>query len=200
MHGLYGTFDVVVAGGGIAGVSAALAAAREGARTLLVEAGSVLGGIVTAGRLSKPTGLVDCGLFWEMLRRAAGRGGADTRTRRAAWGLCTGIFDPEVMEQVMLEMLDEHAVEMLLRAQVTDVVMSEARVQGVEITVKSGRKIVLGGAVVDATGDGDAAALAGAAFDVGRPEDGLTQPITSYMRLINVDTPRLVDYMRENAH
>jgi len=52
---------------------------------------------------------------------------------------------------------------------------------------------------VDATGDGDVAAWAGAPFEVGRNSDGKTQPITSYMRLINVDTPRLVQYMRENA-
>jgi flavin-dependent dehydrogenase len=125
MQRLYGTYDVIVAGGGIAGVTAAIAAAREGAKTLLLEGGSFLGGIVTAGRLSKPTGLVDCGLFWEMLQRAAERGGADTRTREAQWGPWTGIFDPEVMGRVMLEMLEANAVEIHLRAQATDVVMDD---------------------------------------------------------------------------
>ncbi len=194
----FGKYDVIVAGGGIAGVISAVAAAREGARTLLLEAGNFLGGIVTAGRLSKPTGLVNCGIFWEMLQRAADLGGADPRTRETSWGPYTGIFDPEIMERVMLEALEANKVEILLRAQVTGVV-AETRVNGVEITVKTGRKLVLAGAIVDATGDGDVAALAGAPFALGRPSDGMTQPITSYIRLINVDTPRLARYMRENA-
>jgi glycine/D-amino acid oxidase-like deaminating enzyme len=198
MLGLFGTCDVAVAGGGIAGVIAAIAAAREGAKTLLLEGGNFLGGIVTAGRLSKPTGLVDCGIFWEMLQRAAEQGGADTTTRQASWGPYTGLFDPEVMERVMLEMLETHGVEVLLRAQVTDVLVDRC-VKGVEVTVKSGRKVVLAGATVDATGDGDVAALAGAPFEMGRPSDGMTQPITSYVRLINVDTPKLARYLRDNA-
>lgn len=198
MLGLFGKYDVAVAGGGIAGVVAAIAAAREGAKTLLLEAGNSLGGIVTAGRLSKPTGLVACGIFWAMLLRAAERGGADTTTRQASWGRYSGLFDPEVMERVMLEMLEAEGVEILLRAHVRDVLMTD-RLAGVEITVKSGRKVVLADAVVDATGDGDVAARAGAPWEMGRASDGMTQPITSYLRLINVDTPRLARYLRDNA-
>jgi len=94
--------------------------------------------IVTAGRLTKPTGLVNCGLFWEMLQRAARQGGADTRTHEARWGRYAGIFDPETMERVMLEMLQEYGVEVLLRAHVSDVLMG-TELSGIEITVKSGR-------------------------------------------------------------
>lgn len=198
MAKLFGTYDVTVAGAGIAGVVAAIAASREGARTLLVEEGSFVGGIVTAGRLTKPTGLVNCGIFWKLLQRAADQGGADTRTHEASWGPYTGIFDPETMERVMLDMLQEYGVEILLRAHVSDVLIG-GQLSGIEITVKSGRKLVLTSVAVDATGDGDVAVLAGAPFEMGRASDGKTQPITSYMRLINVDTPKLVQYMRENA-
>ncbi|MDA8219617.1 MAG: FAD-dependent oxidoreductase [Dehalococcoidales bacterium] len=194
---LYGEYDVIVAGAGISGVVAAVSARREGARTLLVERTGFVGGLVTAGRMTKPTGPVDSGVFREMLERAAALGGADTTIREAPWGPYSGIFDPEVLQRVMLDTLSEAGVELLLHAQVTDVVADE-RVRGVEAVVKSGRRLILSKATVDATGDGDVAALAGAPFSLGRPKDGKTQPITTYLRLINVDMPRLAAYVREH--
>ncbi len=196
MLGLFGEYDVIVAGAGVTGIVAAIAAAREGAKTLLTEGSGVIGGLVTGGRLTKPTGPVDSGIFWELMQRAEKMGGADTATKQSYWGDYTGIFDPEVMQRVILEALEEARVEILLHARVTDVVMGD-QLRGIEVSVKSGRKIILSRAAIDATGDGDLAALAGAQFLLGRPSDGKMQPITSYVRLINVDTPRLAKYMRE---
>jgi FAD-dependent oxidoreductase family protein len=96
-------------------------------------------------------------------------------------------------------MLDEADVEVLLHARTEDVVMEGRAVRGLSVRVKTGARLVLAGAVVDATGDGDVAALAGAEFALGRPADGLTQPITAYVRVINVDVVRLAAYMREHA-
>ena len=66
---LFGDYDVVVVGAGASGMVAAIRAAREGAKTLLLEATGFLGGLVTGGRLTKPTGLIDGGIFNEMIER-----------------------------------------------------------------------------------------------------------------------------------
>jgi hypothetical protein len=195
MLGYFGNYRVVVAGAGITGVVASIAAARQGAQTLLVEESGVIGGLVTGGRLTKPTGLVEGGIYREMLDRAEALGGADTAPRSSYWGAYSGVFDAEVMQRVIIELLEESGVEVLLHTRVTDAV-ADARMRGLEVWVKSGRRLILADAVVDASGDGDVAALAGAEFMLGRPSDGKTQPITSYLRLINVDVPRLAQFMR----
>ncbi|MHB1413705.1 MAG: FAD-dependent oxidoreductase [Chloroflexota bacterium] len=200
MLGLYGEYDVVVAGAGIAGTVAALAAAREGAKTLLVEEGGFVGGMVTGGRLTKPHGVVEEGsLYFELLKRAEKMGGADTTTMRTSWGEFTGIFDPEIIQRAILDALDEAKVEMLLHARVTDAVVDQnKRAKGLEVSVKSGRRLVLAPVIIDATGDGDVATLAGAEVLLGRPSDGKMQPMTSYMRVLDVDTPRFAAFMREH--
>lgn len=198
MLGLFGSYDVVVAGAGVTGVVSSIAAAREGAKTLLVEGSGVIGGLITGGRMSKPTGPVEGGIYREMIDRTQARGGADSSTRVSYWGPYTSIFDPEVMQRVILELLEESGVEILLHARIDDAILEATTVRGVGIHVKSGHKLVLAKATVDASGDGDVAALAGAAFAVGRDSDGLTQPITSYVRVINVDVVRLAKYMREH--
>ncbi len=198
MLGLLGSYDVVVAGAGVTGVVASIAAAREGAKTLLVEGSGVIGGLITGGRMSKPTGPVEGGIYREMIDRTGAKGGADSSTRVSYWGPYTSIFDPEVMQRVILELLDQCRVEVLLHAQIDDAILEGRTVRGVGVHVKSGHKLILAKATVDASGDGDVAALAGAEFALGRPSDGLTQPITSYVRVINVDVVRLARYMREH--
>jgi hypothetical protein len=188
---LFGHYDVVVVGAGVAGTVASLRAARDGARTLLLEGSGVLGGLLTGGRLTKPTGLINGGVFKDLLQRCAAYGGADTKTRESYWGAYTGAFDAEVMQRVIIEAMEEAGVEVLLRAQVTGTVKEGDRLRGLQIQTKSGTKLVLGNVFIDSSGDGDVAALAGVPFMLGRPADGLTQPMTSYFRVINVDLPRL---------
>lgn len=198
MLGLFGTYDVAVAGAGVTGVISAIAAARQGAKTLLIEGTGIVGGLITGGRMTKPTGPVEGGIFREMIDRAEALGGADSSTRVSYWGPFTSIFDPEVMQRVVLELLEESGTETLLHARIDDVIMEGHTVRGVRIHVKSGHKLVMAASTVDASGDGDVAALAGAEFSVGRASDGLTQPITSYVRVINVDVMRLAEYMQSH--
>ncbi|MDB5904374.1 MAG: ribulose,5-biphosphate synthetase [Betaproteobacteria bacterium] len=193
---MFGNYDVVVVGAGITGTVAAIRAAREGARTLLVEGSGVLGGLVTGGRLTKPTGVVNGGVFQELIDRCARYGGADNQVRSTHWGSYTGSFDAEVMQRVIIEAIEEAQVEVLLRAQVVQAVMEGNRVRGLELRTKSGAKLVLARVFIDASGDGDVAALAGAEHMLGRESDGLTQPITSYFRVLNVDIPKLVEYSK----
>ena len=189
---LFGSYDVVVTGAGSSGIVAAIRAAREGARTLLLEGTGFLGGLITGGRLTKPTGLINSAIFHEMLDRCVGYHGADGRVRESYWGKYTGTFDAETMQRVIIEMVEESGVEVLLRATVTETVMKDGAMHGLIIRTKSGESLVLAKAFVDASGDGDVAALAGADFMLGRESDGLTQPITSYFRLLNVNVPALI--------
>ncbi|HEY1779047.1 MAG TPA: FAD-dependent oxidoreductase [Roseiarcus sp.] len=189
---LFGSYDVVVTGAGSSGIVAVIRAAREGAKTLLLEGTGFLGGLITGGRLTKPTGLINSAVFHEMLDRCVGYRGADGGVRESYWGKYTGTFDPETMQRVIIEMVEQAGVEVLLRATVVDTVMKERAMQGLVIRTKSGESLVLAKAFVDASGDGDVATLAGADFMLGRGADGLTQPITSYFRVLGVDVPALI--------
>ena len=116
---IFGTYDVVVVGAGISGVCAAIKAKREGAKTLLVEGSGVLGGLITGGRQTKSTGLVNGGVFQELLNRCVQYKGADPEIRSSYWGKYTGQFDAEVMQRVIVEAVEESGVELLLYAPVT---------------------------------------------------------------------------------
>ncbi len=186
---LFGSYDVVVVGAGITGVVTAIAAARDGAKTLIVEGSGTIGGLVTGGRLTKPTGTVDGGIFREFIDKAEKMGGANSATQYAYWGPYTGVYDAETMQRVIIETLDEAGVEVLLYAQTIGALREGNVVRGITALTKSGEKLILAAAVVDASGDGDVAALAGARFMLGRPEDGLVQPITCYFRAVNVNFP-----------
>ena len=176
---LYGSYDVVIVGAGISGVCASIKAQREGAKTLLVEGSGVLGGLITGGRQTKSTGLINGGIFQELLDRCVAYKGADPEIRSSYWGKYSGQFDAEVMQRVIVEVVEEAGVEILLYAPVTDAIKEGRRVKGIKIQAKSGPKLILGKVFIDCSGDGDLAVLAGAESMVGRKEDGLTQPISS---------------------
>ncbi len=184
---LYGDYDVIVVGAGVTGIVSAVAAAREGSSVLLVESSGILGGLITGGRLSKPTGIVQPGVYRELIERAADYGGADPAVQTSYWGTYSGVFDTEVMQRVIIEVIEEAGVEVLLYAHTAGVVREGNVVRGVELVTKSGPQLALANTVVDASGDGDVAAFAGANFMFGRPEDGLVQPMTSYFRILNVN-------------
>ncbi|MDH7569643.1 MAG: FAD-dependent oxidoreductase [Armatimonadota bacterium] len=164
--------DVLVCGGGPAGVGAALAAAREGARTLLVERHGMLGGMWTAGLLNPFFDFAQKGwLVAELIDdlKAAGA----WRTWRSA-----ATFDTEVMKHLLERKLTQAGAAFWYHSLVTDAIVEADHVRGVLVESKSGREAVLARVVIDCTGDGDVAARAGACYDVGRLQDGLTQPLT----------------------
>ena len=189
-----GNYDVAVVGAGVTGIVASVAAAQTGARTCLIESSSNLGGLITGGRLTKPTGVIQPGVYDDLVHRAAKYGGADPSIRVTNWGSYSGVFDAEVMQRVIIEALDEAGVDIVLNGQAIDVLSHDASVRGVQLQAKSGTALVRATNTVDTSGDGDVAALAGAEFMFGRPSDGLTQPMTSYLRIINVDMPKLIKY------
>jgi len=170
--------DVVVAGGGPAGLGAAIAAARAGAGTLLIERYGFLGGMWTAGLVNPLFDYANKGGIAQEL--------VDTLARRNAFKMGKRhTFDPEMMKHVLDEMVLGAGAEILFHSPVVASVVEDRTVRGVIVENKGGRRAVLAKVVIDCTGDGDAAARAGAEFEFGRPEDGLVQPVTTMFMLSN---------------
>ncbi|MDH7569679.1 MAG: FAD-dependent oxidoreductase [Armatimonadota bacterium] len=172
--------DVVVCGGGPAGVAAAVAAARAGADTRLLEAHGCLGGIWTSGLLAW---LLDTAgkqgfmaeILAEMERRGARRGAA---------------CDVEVMKLFLEEVCQEAGVRIRYHTRVTAAVRDDAnRLTAVITESKSGREAWTAPVFVDCTGDGDVGALAGCRFSLGEPETGRTQPMSLIALLAGYGRP-----------
>lgn len=193
--------QVVVCGGGPAGLCAAVAAAQEGAQVLLVERYGFLGGMATAG-LVNPfmpyyTGgkVINRGLFAEIIERLRAAGGWSERSDKRG----RDAFDPEIMKQITQEMVLEAGVELLLHSFLVGAGADKGQVQRAALATKSGLQAVSGQVFIDATGDGDLAAYAGAAYEQGRPEDGLCQPMTLNFRVGGVDEDRIPSREQINA-
>lgn len=185
--------DVLVVGGGPAGVAAAFAAARRGAMTLIVEQFNCLGGVATAGghghiclysAYGDGTTRVVGGIPFEIARRVS----------EAGYGIHDDAhvdFEVEGMKWVLEQMAEECGCELLYHTFFCDAVMDGQRVVGVVIQDKGGRRWIRASRVVDCTGDGDVAASAGCAFDVGDENTGLCQPMTLMFTIGGVDWPRV---------
>jgi hypothetical protein len=190
------TVDVIVAGGGPAGIGAAAAAARGGAKTLLLEQYGILGGQATAGlvlhfqRWSIHGKRVAGGIPWEFARRITER---NLRYNppgpwNSGWeGIGIPPFDPEHLKYVADRILVESGVEILLHTFVCGVLQQDGKVNGLLVENKSGRQAFLAKIIIDATGDGDVAAFAGAPFEKGSPVDGTMQAMTMCFRVAGAD-------------
>ncbi len=198
--------DVVVCGGGPAGVAAALAAARSGVRTILLENQICLGGMATAGMVNRlgpyhdQREIILHGIPWEVLCQLIARGLAQEPVicDPANWSDYWLVFDPEGMKLVLDELARDAGVDVSFDTRVVSPIIEGDTIRGVFIESKSGRQAVLGKVVIDATGDGDIAAGAGVPFRKGRESDGLLQPMTTFFKCLNMDWPRAHSYVAEH--
>ena len=180
---VYGRYDVVVAGGGCAGFAAAVAAARTGAKTLIIEQFPFFGGTATASLMAtivgvrnqvKPDELQVCkGIGEELILNMIAEGGAEhsrnsyeSEKRSDTKGDLSYnyAFDTEIFKKVTLDMAVEAGCDILFHTYFADTIVEEDCVKGIIVENKSGRQAIFARVVIDATGDGDVAARAGAAF------------------------------------
>ena len=190
-----GRSQVIVCGGGPAGIAAALAAARAGADVRLIEGAGCLGGIWTAGLLTK---ILDAGnktgIMAELLRLFAERGSSVARDTTGT------VYDPEVAKLVLEELLVEAGVRILLHTRVVGAVTNaQKRLAAIVTESKSGRQAWVADRFIDCTGDGDLAAQAGCRFELGVGSDCTCQPMSMLALLTGVDPDAVREFIRETA-
>ena len=181
--------DVVVCGGGPGGFPAAIAAARHGASTILIERHGFLGGLATAGLVSpilahtaeaSTTAIVE-GILREMTERMHDLGCAPSWEQANSERKIR--FDAEALKTVLDEMCAEPGVQVMLHTFISRVVTEGDAIRAVLIENKSGRQAVTGKVFIDATGDADIAFRAGAPTTHGRPFDGRPESMGSFFHL-----------------
>lgn len=199
-------FDVIVVGGGSAGSMAAVAAARGGARTCLVERSGHLGGTcfelanVTPFHNNRGDQIVR-GLPQELVDRVSRRGGANGGGHLPNPSGIGGSFtplDPGVMKSVLFEMAGAAGVELWLHALVIDAIADGGTLKGIRIFNNSGPQELFAHAIIDATGDADVAVRAGAAFVQDTPEAALNA--TLLFRAAGVDSDAFIADARSAPH
>ena len=185
--------DILVAGGGPAGIGAAIAASRCGAKVMMLEKCSVPGGVATAGMMSHWSGAMQCPLLNEIMERTRQSPSLPPEVSPLLldWDLKWSI-PHESQKHVLFRILQEAGVTFQLHTLVVGVIKEGNKVKGVITESKSGREAILAKAVIDATGDGDVAAFAGAEYLYGREEDHACQPVTLMFRVGGVDYSRAV--------
>ena len=193
-------YDVIVCGGGPAGIGAALAAAKHGAKTLLIEARSFFGGVAGVALWMPMNRLLLNGgsrggihqIFVEKIKAF----GEDAYTEgKKTWVDGDGLhIHPEYLKIAIFELLEEAGIHYRLYSPVTDVIKEGNQVNGVIVTGKDGRQSFYADVVIDSTGDGDVAYLAGAKMVKGREEDGVFMPVSLVFALANVDVERAIDF------
>lgn len=212
--------DVLVVGGGPAGLGAAMGAAQAGSDVILTERYGFFGGNATAAlvmplmsfhtqrmrpeksgeNILLPTdhGRGDpvlAGVIKDFLDRLVKAGAAIPPSLKTGY---TIPFDPELFKITALEMLDDAGVEFLFHAFASGVLEQRGKIEGVIFETKSGPLLIRARCVVDCTGDGDVAVQAGASYDVGRSDDGLVQPMTLMFRMVEFEREKFAAYAKEN--
>ena len=195
-------FDVLVVGGGNAGCAAALAAARHGAKTLLVERYGFLGGTATAAMVGpwmtfhSGSKRIVGGIAQEIVERLQRMGGSPGHVRDSSDYVPTITpFDPEMHKALLFEMMQESGVQLLLHAYFLRTVMRGTEVEGAVFATVAGEREYSAAFTIDATADAYVAASAGVATQQG-DERGRVQPASLMFRLSHVDLSKTATYVR----
>jgi hypothetical protein len=188
-----GHSEILVVGAGPAGIGAALAAARAGAKTRLIESAGCLGGVWTAGMLTK---IIDggrkTGIMQEILKAMVARGSDVAKKTKGE------IYDPELMKIVLEEMCVTAGVKIQLHTQLVGAITDPRnRLVAVVTESKSGRQVWTANRFIDCSGDGDLAAQAGCRFDVGINANCECQPMSLMALLTGPNPQAIAEFVRE---
>ena len=188
-------YDLIVVGGGLAGVAAAISAAREGLAVFLVEQTGCLGGAMSNSLVYPFMGyavtlpgegrkILSEGIFREMRCRACGN-------QENTQAVPLHDFSPEAFKFALDDMVTEAGVKVLFHATLVKVRAEGRQIKTVILATKQGELEVEADYFIDASGDGDLMAFAGCEFQLGREQDGFCQPMTTCFRMANVDTEQV---------
>lgn len=202
--------DVVVVGGGISGLSAAVSAAKNGAKVLLVERQDVLGGTVLGGSSVLNSFTNHYQKFPEAGKHQYVRGfGQELIDRMSEAKGCPGfkpgmtledpqaprlvIMLPEIWKRVTFAMLREYGIELMTRTYFADAICADGKIEAITVQNKGGRGAIRGGCFIDASGDADLAARAGCEVIEEKDQEHIKET-TLVFGLNNVDIPRLIAF------
>lgn len=199
-----GDYDVVVAGAGTAGLIAAIAAARNGASTLLIERGGFVGGHIATQLLEHSVGWFDAngeqivgGLANELVDRLVAEGASPGHVRDDTGYTTRRLpIEHELYKSVVCSWVADEGVDLLVYTPVVGV-LEQQRSTFVIVETKSGRQAFKASALVDATGDADLCAFSGCEFL--NPPEGDTQPVSMLFKLAGVDHDKLLHYVIANS-
>lgn len=193
---VYTNAEVVVCGGGTAGAFAAIASAREGRDTLLIEQFGSLGGTATNGLVTPLMSTHIEGnpqssyLFFELQNKLRALGASNERGN---------LFDPMLLKYALEQLCVEAGVRLLYHTFVPEVIKDGDKIVSVVIANKAGLSLVKGEIFIDATGDGDVAVRAGASYNKGNPETGMNQPMSLRYIIDGIDMHALGAFFASEA-
>lgn len=195
-------YDIVVVGGGPGGIPAAIAAARQGAKVLLVEKNGYLGGNMTLGLpllgyLDKDGNQVIRGIAQEIIDRLTAAGACSPHHWCPMHDSVT-IYNDEVFKVVAMEICMEAGVDLLLYTQVIDTNVENGVLRSITLFGKGRRMEAEAEVFIDATGDGDVGYLAGATFSMGQKQTGVLQPPTLMCTVDGVEIEKVIEYVQEH--
>lgn len=195
--------DVIVAGGGLTGVMAAVAAAGAGCSVVLIESKAYLGGVATMGLpiqgyVNQNNERIVAGLAENFRLRLIKMNGATEDFINCAMHNPYLIVDPEKVKLVCQEMLYQAGVKFLLHTQVVDTIVEDGRITALLVEGKSGREALIAKEFIDCTGDADIAARSGVPFSLGSEKDGSLQAATLNFRMDGVDIQALMRALFDN--
>ena len=193
---VYMEADVVVCGGGTAGSFAAIAAAEQGKKVLVIEQFGSLGGTATLGLVTPVMHTYmrtnpQCSYIQKKL--------VEKQLKYASCNAQGNMFDPLALRLALEELCVEAGVKLLYHTYIAGVEKEGDTVTAIRIVNKAGEQLVKGKVFIDATGDGDVSVMAGAGYTKGNPETGINQPMSLRYILGGIDIPKAGEFMRSEA-
>ena len=195
-------YDVAVIGGGPAGLTAALAAARHGSKVIIIERNDYLGGNAVSGLpflgfLDKQGRQVVGGIAQEMIDALAEINMSPGHNRCPLHNSVT-IFHPDMFKVIAMEKCQEAGIHILLHSELVDVNVTNRHITQIAAMGKGMRIHVEASVFIDGSGDGDMAYLAGCSYEMGQPDTGIMQPPTLMFSLGGFEEDKFFKYLDEH--